>query len=90
MPKKVEQKITLSLDQFFTLLRDSSFDRPAAFFAYADLVGIKKPRELLMHGDMDDETSPAEAKEIKKERTHLKKVFGGTIPASLLSNDWDT
>lgn len=82
--RKPEQMVTMPVDEFFDILRESSWDRPGAFFAYAGVAKVKNPRELMMHAY----PFPDNSKESKK--AYLRKIFKGNIPRTLLSKYWDT
>lgn len=78
MPKN---QLTITPEQLFRELADLGVERPAAFYAYGNLAGIPESCvELAMHGSEIGEA----------ERKYLHDVFDGEIPATLLSDDFDT
>jgi hypothetical protein len=85
-----DTKLTMSVNDFFDMLRQSSCDRPSAFLMYADIVGIANPRELAMHADCLSDIFPENQAMLENEREYLDRIFGGCIPPVLLSNEWDT
>lgn len=96
------QSVTVAIDanEFLTLLRDHSWDRPSAFYEIAGWMKIEEPRELFMHAPpnikisqdigIDTAQIQAEAKAFIEEMDYLDRVFRGNIPPVLLDDGWDT
>jgi hypothetical protein len=84
--------ITMQIDvnEYLEDCANSSWDRPSAFYAVAKALGIKNPRELLMHSPLDPIWFAPDDKTAQAELDYLNKVFDGSVPPRLLSTEWDT
>jgi len=68
----------LTPNEFFKATKESAWDRPTAFWDYAERMGIKDAPELDMRELGNHEIE------------YLNKVFDGDIPEELLLDNWDT
>lgn len=68
------------VDLFFKTARESSYDRPSAFQHWAGARGWDDAPELAMHAEYERDDTLA----------YLNEKFGGSPPAELMREDWDT
>lgn len=89
MRSKPVKEVRIPIDEFFKFLADCAYDRPSAFNYFCALAGIEEPRELLMHANYHRVFNESED-EVTNEREYLRRIFGGEIPPSLISDNWST
>lgn len=84
--------VTLDVNQIFINLRDvGAYDRPAAMWEVASIIGKDFDFELAMHSPLDMIWNDGEiTPEGREELDALAKYFDGNIPPAILESGWST